>query len=79
MNTKIAHIRNMLESALVMVDFASKEEVLAGIYHECEINNHGDISYKTVSSFMYAAAAVLHISEAIRQCLSELHNLGKRA
>lgn len=79
MKTKIQNIINMLESAEMMADFASRDEVLAGIHHECEVVHAGDMTYLTVCNFMHATAAVLHIKTAIRQCIERSWELELKA
>jgi hypothetical protein len=79
MDTKIKAIINVLESAAVMSDFATRDEVLAGIYHECEVVHAGDMLYKTVSTFMYATTALLHIKTALRQCVERSYELELKA
>lgn len=79
MTMKTAQIVEMLESALMMCEFADRDEVLQNIYHECEVVHAGDATYKTVSNFVYSVAAVLHIKETIRQCIIRSHELEMKA
>lgn len=54
----------VLESAKMMLDFASKEEVLKGLHQYCCVDNT-DIKHKGVYLFCFSEFYVLHPSYAL--------------
>lgn len=63
--TKAQEMKNIMESAKMMLEFSTKQELIDNLHKVCMIDNAGDIAYRTIFEQYMSMSAVLHPSVAI--------------
>ena len=72
--TKAEKMINLLEATKLMTEFATKQEVIDNLAKVCEVDNAGDIAYKTIFEQFMAMSAILHVQVAIDAIIRGVKN-----